>query len=176
MTQKQPEELTVSTGVVFRLRTPSAWAQTNVQRQMARTQPQPPIVHIEEKGRDEPNPADPAYLEALGQHELTLRERLYEVTIATGTEVLSVPDGFPTVEDESWRKTLLGAGVELSDNPDRRYIEWVKYCAAPANEDWLRLYSPLLRRVGTPEEDVAEATKTFRRDEERPADSGDGPR
>lgn len=173
-TAKQPDLLTVSTGVVFRLKQPSTWALTNVQQQLMREEPKVPMVFIESKGREEPNEADPAYIAALRRHASRISERLYEVVIATGTEVDSVPDGFPTFDQDSWRDTLLGVGVELSDDPRRRYVEWVKYWAATGELDWLQLYTPLLRKVGTSEADVAEATEAFRGVPERGADNQPG--
>jgi hypothetical protein len=162
-------DVTMSTGVVFRITQPSTWAITDVGRQMATEEPEVPMVYITDRDRSEPNASDPAYRKAYSAHLLRLIERQYEVMIATGTEVVSVPDGFPGVDDD-WRSRLLGVGVRLSDRPERRYVEWVKYVAAPLNEDWQALIAPLYRQVGTPEEDVAVAVAAFRSVPERGAD------
>ena len=166
--------LTLSTGVVLRLKRPSAWALTEVQRQMAREAPKPPVVYNADKDREEPNESDPRYWEALAEHATRLTERLYEVVIATGTEIASLPDGFPGPDDPIWRENLEAVGIELPP-PDRKrpsYIAWIKYVAAPVNEDWQALYAPLLRQIGTAEEDVAAALAAFRGNTERGADRG----
>lgn len=167
-----PEELTLSTGVVLRVTTPSAWAMTAINRQLNASIPQPPMVDLPDRGRAEPNFSDPAYTQALLDHETLRHERLLEVGIATGTEVLSVPDGFSPWEDDGWRRRLEALGVELSDpeDRDRRYIEWVKFWACRLNTDWIAIVYPVLRKVGTPEEDVAAAVDTFRGEPERGTD------
>lgn len=163
--------VTLSTGVVLRLKRAAAWALTEVQRQMALGQPKPPVYHNPDKGRDEVNEADPAYVEALAAHLLRLTERLYEVCVATGTEIVSLPEGLPPPQDDGWRDVLASVGIPLSDDPRRRYIEWVKYVAAPGNDDWNTVTTPLLRQVGTLEEDIAAAVALFRRDPQRGADT-----
>ncbi len=162
----------LTSGVILRLRQPSTWAVTEVVRQMAAIRPQPPILHDPDRGRDEPNEADPDYQAALRAHEDRELERKYEVVIATGTTVEHVPADVPGMDDPAWLEMLAALGIPqpAEMTPSERYIRWVKYVAAPAQEDWLMLVTGLRPRVGTPEEAVATAASTFRSDAERGTD------
>ena len=166
-----PEDTFItSVGVVLRLKQPSTWTLTAVNRQMDETEPKPPVIMNDNKGREEPNEADPAYIKAVESHYVRRLERLYEVTIATGTEIVSVPEGVPALDDPAWVERLTAFGVEVPASPTLRYAAWVKHVAVPGTEEWLALQNPLLRRVGTPEEDVAAAAATFRGNAERGTD------
>lgn len=167
-----PQLLTMSTGVVFRRGKPSSWALTEVGRQMAAEAPKVPVLYNEDKGRSEPNDADPDYQAALSEHQTRIMERQYAVIVATGTAVESIPEGFPAVDSEEWVEMLDAIGIPCPPKMTKmeRYLCWVKYVAAPLNDDWLVLYEPLVRQIGTTEADVAAATETFPGDAERAAD------
>lgn len=165
--------ITLSSGVVLRRTQPAAWALTEVERQMAPQKPKPPMVDNPDRGRAEPNEADPDYQQELSDFYTLLTERRYQVVIATGTRVESVPEGVPGPESDEWVEMLAALGLPCPPNMGKteRYLRWVKYVAAPSNEDWSALYAPVLRQIGTPEEDVAAATEIFRRDPDGRTDS-----
>lgn len=171
---KAATTITLSTGVVLLVQRAPSWAIVEVRRQMAREAPQPPVLHNPDKGRDEPNEADPAYLAALEAHAIRTAERLYDVAIALAMRVVSRPEDVPAPESEAWRESLAWLGIPLSDgaDPRRRFAEWIKYVAAPDEREWTVLMMPLLNAVGTLEEDVAAATAAFRRDGQRGAGGG----
>jgi hypothetical protein len=156
--------ITVSTGVVFRMREPSTWAITEVIRQMAAIKPQPPIIHDPDRGRDEPNDADPDYQAALatwGDREL---ERKYDVVIATGTKVEYIPEGIPSPDSAEWLDVLTAVGLPQPENMSEieRYIRWVKYVAAPSQGDWISLILRITPKAGTAEREVSAVAATFR--------------
>lgn len=162
----------MSTGVVFRLRQPAIWAIQAIQRQMAGQAPKVPVIFIESKGREEENESDPDYQNALALHRADLTERLYDAVLVTGSEVVSVPDGIPAHDSSEFRDLLDTMGFALDANMQRRYVQWVKYIAAPDLAECAdKLFSPLLRLMGTREDDVADAIDVFRSGEERGSDS-----
>ena len=167
MTERQPEReqgdtVRVSTGVVFRLKQPSAWAVTARQKRHDDAAPKPPVWRNPDKERDEPNEADPDYRRALERHEAARTEMLFETLVLTGTEVAELPDGLPSHDTPGWETALTFMGIEVPADGAGRYVAWVKYLAAPGNVDWTALHTPLLIAMGTTEEDVASAIATFR--------------
>lgn len=172
MTQSQPQSqeqgqlITLSSGVVLRRGQPAVWAITEVERQMAPERPKPPMLENPDRGRAEPNEADPDYQDALADWGTRVMERRYQVIIATSTRIERIPEGVPDPYDPQWVEMLAALGIACPADmtESERYLRWVKFVAAPANEDWLALYAGVPRQIGVPEEDVAAAQETFRRD------------
>lgn len=164
-------QITLSTGVVLELSAPPAWGLEFIQEEMAATRPEVPKVYIADKDREEENPDDPRYLRAVRDHDAKLTRALYDACLIMGVEILMIPDNIPGVEDESWSKRLRLAGIPISDDPDERRLQWLKYVAAPGNTDWAPLFSKLLELMGTKEEDVVAAINSFQGDQERAADT-----
>lgn len=164
-------EITLSTGVTLSLHAPPAWALQKVQDQMALERPVVPQVYIEDKERSEDNPDDPRYVQALQSHQMRLTERLYDVSLMLGAAVAFVPPSIPTVGSEAWSSKLEAVGIPIEVDADKRWLQWIKYVAAPTNVDWTRLLAELLELVGTKEEDVAAALAMFRGDETGPTDT-----
>lgn len=165
----EPNQITLSTGVILRLRRVSTWAITAVERQMAAQRPQPPQIYNPDRDRHEPHEADPDYQAAVERFQMLLHERRFEVAVGTGTAIEHVPDGVPALENASWLELLAALRIPLPEpfTGAERYIAWVKYVAAPTDEDWLAITYPVRRQVGTPEEDVAAAAGSFRRNTQR---------
>jgi hypothetical protein len=74
--------------------------------------PDPPMWHNEEKGRDEPNPADPAYQKGLAAAAHQRGTAAMDAMIMFGIDLV---DGVP--EDTTWITKLKLLGIEI-DNPD----------------------------------------------------------
>lgn len=164
----------MSTGVVLELKTPNAWAIKTVQAQAVSQRPLAPTTFIEAKGRSEVNESDPAYQDALVMYNALLVERTYEALILTGTTVKSVPDGFAGPDDTDWQERIEAMGIPVAPTKSARYIQWIKFIAAPDKEDWVdKLLGPLLDLLGTKEADVADAIDAFPGDKERGAALGD---
>lgn len=167
-TETGPGEVTLSTGVRVRLRPVPAWLVQETQNHVL--DPEVPIWHNPDKGRDEPNPADPAYLAALQRAQARRAEAGTDVLVLYGVELV---DGVPP--DEDWlprlrflekRGLFSFEGYDLSDPLERAFV-FVKFCAM-GNSDW-----GLLGRVaGLSGEDVQRAVESFRGDAGRRSDNG----
>ncbi len=117
-------EVTLSTGVRVRLQAVSALLIEDLKA--ALLEPKVPVVYIEDKGREEENPNDPAYLAALNKYNADRGAAVLDATVLFGVELL---DGLP--EDESWLKKLkalerLGkldlSRYDLADEFDREFL------------------------------------------------------
>lgn len=63
--------------------------------------PLPPMVMIESKGREEPNPSDPKYLQELAEAEDARNRAIMDTLVLFGVELV---DGMP--EDDKWLKKV----------------------------------------------------------------------
>jgi len=116
--------------------------------------PKVPMWMNDQKGRKEPNPADPDYLRQLDE---AARERgiaAMDALVMFGVELLD-----PIPDDGAWIKKLVYLGIEL-DEEDEFEIEFFfkKYVAVSAEDVTL-----VTRRSGMSAEEVADAERSFRR-------------
>ena len=155
------DQVRLRTGVVLRIVQPSLFAVTEVQRQMAREAPAVPTVRNVDQDRDEPNESDPDYIRAKEAHDALLGTRLYDVALVTGTEVVSVPEGFPTIDSDEWVDDLAFLGITAAPGGKARHSQWIKYIAAKETDEFTLLLKLVMGRIGTSEEEVAEALETF---------------
>lgn len=162
--------VTLSTGIRARIRPVSAKLLDEVQQMV----PQPPVPKqfIEEKGREEENPLHPAYLRAIEEANHERGKRTTEALLLFGVELEA-----PIPPDEEWLPRLsymakrgnLDLGEwDLHDPLDRELL--YKSFIAVATPD-LMLVS---MASGLTAGEVAKAEASFRRPEERPADSAGG--
>lgn len=130
--------------------------------------PEIPMWHNEDKGRDEPNPSDPVYLKEM---EATAHRRGVASIDALIMFGIDLVDGVP--EDDAWLKklqymekrgTLSLKGYDLKDPVD---LEFLYKKMVVSNNDVLNLVS---QASGITAEDVELAEASFRGDAERPAD------
>jgi hypothetical protein len=85
-----------------------------------------------------------------------------DIMIAEGTEINSMPKGFPGPDDETWLARMKFYGRPVNDQ-FQRYLMWVKYVAAPNQDtDYKLIMDQVGRLSGAREEDVAEAVESFR--------------
>ncbi len=169
--QKDEEQLfELSTGVKLKLSPPNGMVLRARQEQHNAREPRPPLAFNDEKGREEENPMDPDYRIAMANHEGMTIEIMYETLAASGTELVSIPDGFCGPDGEDFIDHMETYGFELHRNRLGRYVQWLKYYAARGRHDWPRLSAALMALVGSTEEEVAEAATMFQRDETRSPD------
>lgn len=162
--------VTLSTGVVLSIHPVPPYAFQSASMQ-AGPPPEPPMVYIESRGREEPNPDDPAYKQQFQRHRVKQSDLVSNVLFLYGTKIQHVPDGVPKVEDDDWLDLLKATGVEVdSTNSYERYLAWLRYVVLAKSEDITNLVSATMRGSGTTEEDVQQALETFRSDEERGED------
>lgn len=137
--------------------------------------PKVPIVMNDQKGREEPNPADPDYLEALEQHDLGLLFAVNDLAIMKGTFPIHIPDTVTPIEDDSWVEEQAYFGIDVPNNKSLRYLSWVTFVAAPTDEDHLKLSRALSKLMGITEEAVAAEMNSFPGSEEPETDLSSTP-
>lgn len=162
------ETVEVSTGVVFSIKDVPLMAIEAIKKKVNRERPKPPVNWIESKAREETNYDDPDYKAEMEEWNGRLTLEIYDGLIMLGTKADSVPEGFPKVEDD-WDAEYKIIGIEIHKNGSGRYLDWVKFCAAPGQDDILKLMTACGRKAGVREEDVKEASATFRDKQERGA-------
>ncbi len=138
-------------------------------------EPQPPMAHVVEKERDEPNPSDPDYMAAHQRWTAETSIRLLRALVTSLTTLEDVPEGMDGPESEEFSDMLEGVGLKLGRSPKLRYVQWVFYVALTEQKDIIDLGVVLMRQSGAREEDVAEAQALFRRGEERDSNNGASP-
>lgn len=165
-----PSEVVLENGVILKFKPfPAELVRRAAQRLAV---PEVPRVMNEDKGREEDNPNDPKYLQAVAEHTQESWSTGVNVMIALGTEVSHVPDGLYRPEDEAWIADCKYFGVEVEAEDDRaRYISWVQLYAVSGGGDWMKVLLPLIKRAGLTEEEVAQAVQSFRSGKVRGADN-----
>jgi len=152
--------VTLSTGVRVRLRPiPPGTMQ---EARMSVALPKVPVWINPDKNREEPNPNDPDYLDALVECNHQRIQAIEEVALMFGIELV---DGVPELGD--WDRNLQWlarkgridlAGYDLSDPIDREFL--YKKHAALGPDDWVIVQ----RLMGVSREEVDAAAETFRGD------------
>jgi hypothetical protein len=162
-------EITLSTGVRLEIKPVSYYAVN-----LALSFLTMPVVHISEKGRDEPNPGDPAYVRAMEEYANDYSRVVNDTLIMLGSKLAGVPEGVPGPDDEEWQDMLrsLDERIEIPTDPRRRYLLWVKTVAISTTEDAMLVGQVAKRETGTPEEEVGQAAEGFRGAEERDTNLG----
>lgn len=168
--QVQPELYTTSTGVVVRIRPVSRLLVTQVKT--AIKDPKPPVLMIEEKGRPEPNPNDPFYVEALIDAQIRRTVAVIDLILALAVEVVSIDGRTIPYDSEGWAEAIAESGIEVPTEPKKRYGAWLKYIAIPIEEDLALILQKAQRQVFTLEADVEDSSNQFRSDETRNSDLG----
>ncbi len=172
MTSQQAPTVTLSNGVKVRIEAPNLFAFSDICREIRDNEPQPPVVHIEEKGREEENPSDPEYLRALERYTANSSERLHNLMLLTGLKVVEVPDGVSALENDEWLDLLKALGLPLPENPIDRKIAWLKYVIVSDVVDLALVSTPLRAMLGIEEKAVANSVNLFRSFTQQPVDNG----
>lgn len=157
-------------GLKFKIDKVSKYALIAIRNKLPR--PQPPIHHMEEKGRSEPNPNHPEYLMNLQDHAIAQSIATVDAYLGLGTEVLSIPNGVIKVEDDAWIEKFEAMGLEIPRTTYPRYVAWIKMYAIPDDEEIADLISTIRRYNGVViEEEVDEAMDNLKSDDGRSADT-----
>ena len=119
--------------------------------------------YVESKGRDEENPLSPRYKEAIEEYLADIGNATTDVCVLRGTELVERPDDILDPDSDEWALEMDVLGLPMSDNSKARYLNWVKYIAAPLNNDINLLMAGVGRLTGVSEADVLEAVQRFRR-------------
>lgn len=158
---RRPKEVTLSSGVRLLVKPVTPYL---IQEAMARIpRPVVPKVMLEEKGREEENPDDPQYAEALEEYNRKTQEVGANVMLGAGTSLLSVPEDMVGPEDDSWLELLEFVGVPAEfTGPRYRYLAWLKYYALMSVSDLQLASGAVASLTGVSEEEVASAVESFR--------------
>ena len=124
----------------------------------------PTIPHTDgDLSWNEPNFDDPEYIAADEQRVIKLAEAFRKLYILKGMEILRLPEGMPTFnEDKEWLEEYSELGLS-TDFPTRssRYIEWVHYRVLPLERDMEKLQNIATKIMSVSEEDVESAESRF---------------
>jgi len=130
------------------------------------TPPRVPTFYNEQKGRDEPNPADPAYQDAFRQYQYTRGMIAVDTYYILGTKPIEpLPADVDPVDSPNWVDMLEATGANISDIPPsgpRRYLAWLKYHAVPDTDMNVLINRISLLSGGVSEEQVRQAEAVFR--------------
>lgn len=174
--EKDPSRITLTNGVVLRLkevpRDQLTFAIRNALR--AHPEPTPPMIYIANQGREEPNEADPDYLEARILWQIEIASRTMNVLYWDAVEVMETPTDFPSADSKEFAEYLEDVMGETPRASEKgRKVQWLRYRAIPEG-DQLDVQRRLLRFAGVPEEDIREVEATFRDNAGGEPDSGSG--
>jgi len=124
--------------------------------------PPVPLAWNEDKERDEPNPHDPDYLQALAEAEEKRNQAGLDAALLFGVELL---DPLPT--DDRWLRKLSKLGIQIdAEDEIEKELAFLKYMVFTASED----LAILMRRTTVTGEGVAQAVESFRGDAQRDTD------
>ena len=127
---EKDNEITLSTGVKLSLKRVNSYAYIEFQRKHKK--PKPPVVFLEEHGREQENPDNPDYIEQLEQWNTERMMGIIDITLILGTECTHVPAGIPKMDSDSWLESLavaFGGDIVFKNNKER-YLWWLKYIAS----------------------------------------------
>jgi hypothetical protein len=155
-------QVTLSSGVVLELERIPRTVIAAIQRKYNASMPQVPRQYIEDKGREEENPLDPAYLQAVENHQTARGQSVIDAQIAWGTKVVSRPDGVGGHNDQEWAERCEAVGIEIAPvGHMKRYVQWVNLIACQTEADVLTFNRVILEHLGVREEAVADAMESF---------------
>ena len=153
----------LSTGVVLKLKksiNPSTVI--DILSEVESQRPEPPVVYLEQFGREEVNYDDPNYTDQMDRWEIVSSGRIADALILKGTEVEKVPNDLPKPEDNSWIEELEVLGLHLNRHSKAaRYLAWVKHVAIQDQHDWEEITANVGRLAGINEADVKRAQDSF---------------
>lgn len=131
--------------------------------------PPPPKVYMEEKGREEENPNDPAYLKSLEQLASDQDLAINDMILAMGTSVKSIPEGYFGPEDDDWIApvefaiSLSGREILVNrENKIKRYLHWLRFYAMETGADIALATGLPMQLAGIREGEIEEVIDSFR--------------
>lgn len=157
-----PGEARLSTGVVITGKQAPREVLMRAYERMLKDAPKVPVWLNPDKGREEPNPADPDYLEAKRNHEARAAVGIRRALIMYGVQVVSVPVGMPGPDSDEWIEEAEASGMSSGRSPLVRLYDWLTVKAGPSEDDYGLLFYVAGHANGTLEVDVQAATKSVR--------------
>lgn len=131
--------------------------------------PPPPKVYIEELGKDEENPNDPAYIREVEQLIEQQNTAITDLVLAMGTSCVSVPEGYFRPEEDGWiaavkfATEITGRAVNIDEgHAVKRYLYWLRFYALETQEDVIVANNLPLQVGGIRETEIDELVEFFR--------------
>ena len=130
-------------------------------------EPKPPKIDRVDGGKtfQEENRDDPEYQDAVSKNRMAIAEGMARVEALKGTEIISVPEGaFSFEDDKEWMEELESLSIPVPRTASRsaRYIEWFLYRVAPRWEDRNLIQDLRMAVEHISEEEITQAEATFR--------------
>lgn len=161
--QEQDNTVTLSTGVVLLCKKANPLTLIDVMAAFRR--PKPPLWFNKTMGREMENPDDPDYQERVRAWEMESSSITLSAFIQLGTQLVSVPKGFPKPEDDSWLEEYELLGLPMRpENKAWRYLKWVKFKAVADEKDLEKIRDTVGRLSGVSEKAVKTAEQFPGRD------------
>lgn len=169
-------EFTLSNGIVLTIKSVPPYLAQAVQNEFK--MPQPPKVYMEEKGREEENPNDPAFLREI--NEIAEKQQLAtnDLYLAVGTAIKSVPENMFGPDDDGWilqvefASKLVGTDLHIErEDQIKRYLHWLRFYALETGGDIALATSLPIQLAGIREGEVEEVIESFRSLPQRGSDS-----
>lgn len=182
MSAPPPSQIMLSNGVVLKIKPVPGLLIRRAASQVVK--PTVPMWHNPDRGRDEPNPNDPDYLDALGRYDEAVSMAAMNALFIVGTKPETpFPNGVAGPDSEEWIDELKFLEIAAQTEGPGRYLDWLKYVALATTDDLINLSAAVGRVSGLQETDVITALNSFRSGEVRgtdsrpdPEDAGDGDR
>jgi len=170
LSSQELDTFTTKRGIVFKLEQVSRYLVMDISESIPL--PKPPMVMIEDKGREEENPNDPDYIDELRRANLKKGTAITNAYLALGTKVQSLPPGIEPVESTDWSEVLEEIGIKVPIKGRARYVAWMRYYAVPGDDFEQLIGSTMKVGAITTEEDASKAEKSFRSDAEGDTTTG----
>lgn len=167
---KPIKEFTLSNGIVLSIKAvPPQALRAAASKEKA---PKPPTVYIEDKGREEPNPNDPDYLDSLLVYQANQVYRVVNVMMLLGTKILHLPEDILHPDSDEWYEPLQALDIDVPlENKSVRYLSWLRLYAIETAYDMRDIMQLLTVKSGVTEIEVQKAVDAFRSQQKRGADS-----
>lgn len=167
-----PNLLTTSKGVVIRVQGIPNMMLADARRKIK--PPKIPTWHNPDKDRDEENPNDPEYIDALQEYNMRVGTMGVTAMLAFGTEVMGkLPADVQSASDPGWSDDLKEIlDVDVPAGGKGRYAAWLRLYVL-SDPDLTEVTRAVSRASGiVTEAEVEVEQDNFRPDEERDAAAG----
>lgn len=154
------KEVTLASGTVVRLNAVPSMIVLAVSNSIP--EPKVPMWHNEAKDRDEPNPVDPEYLEAVKKRQADIGQLTTAAYLANGVEIIELAPGKFRENDDAWIERLEIVGLKPRREGLGRFVDWLQYHVL-GDDDLNEIIMGIATAGGTvTEEEVALAAESFR--------------
>lgn len=157
-------QVRLTNGVILEISGISAETYNAIIRKTAEREPAVPVVEIKSKGRKEPNPNDPEYIQRFKRWQAEQSSALLLAVYVFGVRVVYVPVDVAGPDDTETLNDLRLSGLLEYDTPNGRKVAWLQHCALSHNAqeqagEQRAIFFAAGRAMGVNNADVSEAAK-----------------